>query len=163
MKFFFLYHLRVWRVPWKREMEKIFGFPAKTVENNFFLYLLWLMTGAFGEGEGENFGSPAKTVKMEFFCIFYAWSGRLLGRRRIIFSISSKKKTDNFLYFLRRRWRRHFFSQRLLLHNCGRNNSRLLVWNILFPKETQLKFTVFPKLWNYLTKVSFKKLHELCR
>ena len=33
---------------------KMFGSPAKTVENNFFLYFLWLMTGAFEE-EGDYF------------------------------------------------------------------------------------------------------------
>ena len=38
---------------------KIFRSPVKTVENNFFLYLLWLMTGAFEEGEGEG----------DYFCI----------------------------------------------------------------------------------------------
>ena len=92
-----------WRAPSKKEKEIIFVSSVsddgrlRRRRRRLFLYLLCLMTGAFEEGEGDYFCiSCGDSEDGIFFCIFYVWSGRLLGRRRIIFSISSKKKTDNF-------------------------------------------------------------------
>ena len=69
-------------------MEKYFWISSEDGREEFFLYLLWLMTGAFEKGEGEYFFISCEDGEDGIFFLY------LLS----VIRASSRKEKDNFLY-----------------------------------------------------------------